>query len=170
MSARTRVVIGAGCVVALLCAGLGIGVWNPPRVAAAPAEGEQVQFRLLMNVPVGQSWATFSYPVPAGKRLLIDYVSGDVRLPVSERGVVYLSLGPGTGGYQGPVTYYFPLVPAEANISVGPQAKSYFFGQVTNVFADGKVDIVLSRGPTPSPFANAAGGFVSVSGRLVPKP
>ena len=90
MSARTRVVIGAGCVVALLC--VGSGVWNPPGVAAAPAEGERVQ------------------------------------------------------------------------------AKSYFFGQVTNLFADGKVDIVLSRGPTPSPFANAAGGFVSVSGRLVPKP
>jgi len=143
---------------------------SDPCACALTEAGERIQFRLLLRVDAGQTWSTTEYPLPEGKRLLIDHVSGDIRLPVDERGVVYLSLGPSTGGYTGPVTHYFPLVPAGANISVGPQATSYFFGQTTKLFADGKVDVILSRGPTPSPMTEAAGGFVSISGRLVDQP
>jgi hypothetical protein len=32
------------------------------------------------------------------------------------------------------------------------------------------VDVILSRGPTPSPMSQEAGGFVSISGRLVDAP
>jgi hypothetical protein len=131
---------------------------------------ELIQFRVQVNVADGAQFGTASFDVSEGKRLLIRHVSGDITLPTGQRGVVVIRTTPDFAGQSTVLNNWFPLTWAGANISVGPQAESYYFTEHTSLFTDGTVSVALVRGPSPPILEGQAWADVTISGQLVDIP
>lgn len=124
-----------------------------------------IQFELLMQVQSGDQFGTSTFTVPAGKRLLVDYISADIRLPLNQRGDITVHTQPPyPGSARASVPHYFPLTPAGASISAAPNLRSHFLSQQTRLFTENKLEVLLVRGPSPN--RGQAGGYVSISGRF----
>jgi len=140
-----------------------VPVWNVEK------SGETlIQFDLDVLVAPEAQFATAAIPVPAGKRLLIDHISGDVRLPIGQKGMVRLDLRPSSVRVDRPTArHVFPLLPVGAPISTGPEYSSHFFAQETRLFCEGGSEVLLIRGPT---YEKDASAQVGISGRLLDAP
>jgi len=132
-------------------------------------EPELIQFMLSFDdMPAGEQNSWQSFDVPAGKRLLIDYVTARVVLPAGQRGKIQITTTPAYADYQG-VQHHFSLTPDGSNLSSAPGTESHTLSQETRIFGEGTISIVLTRGPAPSP-TGLGGGRVSITGRLVDAP
>jgi len=124
-----------------------------------------IQFELKLEVLSGQQFGSATFSVPAGKRLLIDYVSADIRLPSAQRGSITIHTRPPyPGSTRVSVPHFFFLTPAGASISAAASLKSHFVSQRTRLFTEQKLEVLLARGQATT---QLAGGIVSISGRLV---
>jgi hypothetical protein len=140
-----------------------VPVWNVEK-----SGDELIQFDLDVEVEPDAAFSTTAIPVPPGKRLLIEHISGDVRLPVGQKGIIRLDLVPASFRTDRVTArHVFPLLPAGVPISTGPEYSSHFLAQETRLFCEGASVVLLSRGPTYEKGAWAQIGF---SGRLVDAP
>jgi hypothetical protein len=128
---------------------------------------QYTQFELNIDVPDGAAAAAAEFTVPHGKRLLIDHIASDVRLPVGQRGCLIVHTKPSLpGAARASVPFTFGLVPSGCNISTGIGFECHYLSQVTRLFSVGSLEIILSRGPAPTTPGRAS-ALVAVSGRLV---
>jgi hypothetical protein len=143
----------------------------PVVVLEEPERGERVQIVVDVSVEGGMASGCTDVEVAPDRRIELDQISGDVRLPANdERGVALVFASPALPGPGAGLYHYFPLTAAGANISVGPHATSYYFNEQSHIFSDGRLRLCLLRGPTPSPFTGGAFMRVALSGRLVALP
>ena len=101
------------------------------------------------------SFNSFRFTVPAGKRLVIENVSGNAFSFGVFRWVGLLSTAGGA--------FTSHLIPVTSAGLAGSGANTYTFGQVTTIYADPETDV----------FCNGSDdglGFVAVSGHLVDLP
>ncbi len=170
MSRRTY--YSAALIVPLLI--LTILLFSQTPTDAAPRKNkvaERIQFHIDAELADGQSNAFLSFDIPEGKRLLIDHITADVQLPLGQRAYIQLgcqpALNPPTSGLL--AHHIFPVTPQGANISTGPGFETHVLAQVTNLFCDKELSIILARGPAPSPPGEGS-GRIAISGRLVDQP
>ncbi len=136
-----------------------------------PAERcrEPIQFMLELNLESDAAWAQQVFDIPAGKRLHIEYLSADVRLPPDQRGIIILNTRPNFLTNRPSVPFHFALTAIGTHISVGPHARSHYVSQRTRLFSEEKLEIIFHRGPTPG-FTGKAFARVGVSGYIVDIP
>lgn len=141
-----------------------VRVVNPP--AAAPAK-HPFQRSFFIEVPSGSLSATASFIVPAGKRLVIEFVAGNTRL--SDWELVRLTLRTTAGGESAgheltPNTYRRGFEgsdpPVHPDLIIG-------FSQLVRVYADPGTSVQLTFLRTENREISPAGLAASLSGYLV---
>ena len=135
-----------------------------PQVTTRDADNaarQPFQVHGFPDIGDGYYFATFSFNVPAGKRLVMEYVSAIVNVPSGQKVAVWVNANQGSG----PVSHY--VVPTSLG-AFNQLTETFAVGQLTRIYADPstQVDVVVDR--------NAGVGFtsanVSVSGYLVNVP
>jgi hypothetical protein len=132
----------------------------PVRNVDTPPQSPPVQFNLCFGSAFNQDCGPTpsSYLVPAGKRLVVEYVAGHcsvgTAVPINAFAAMQASLGGAS------VSFFFPLVPELQSTG----APLYDWAQHTQIFADGGTQLTLFSGSQVSaisPLCRAA-----VSGHL----
>lgn len=121
---------------------------------------EPFETRVDLNLATGQSADTFSFSVPAGKRLVVEFVSAYVGLPSGQTPLVAANAVNAALGYAIPVALQ------------GVGNGNAFWTGATPVleFEDGSYVISLERqNPGGGALSGTASGFVYVSGYLLPQ-
>ncbi len=142
-------------------------------------DADRFQIRVPVSIPDGAAFSSESLNIPPGKRLLIDHITADIRLPDTQRGFVKLLLAPVTSEIGGDdsgflVDHTFPLQDADGRISTSPGYRSWFLAQEVDLWADTIARVTVVRGPNldgPIPDVSlVAAGTISLSGRIVEIP
>jgi len=167
VSLPVRVVNGASHPLpVVLAAPADVNVLTLPPVESRPAK-TPFQRELYIEVPSGTMSATQSFMVPAGRRLVIEFVAGNTRL--SDWEYVRLTLrtiagGESVGHELAPTTYRRAFEgsqpPYNPDLVIG-------FSQLVKVYADPGTSVNLTFLRTENREASPAGLTASVSGYLV---
>lgn len=111
-----------------------------------------------------------SFQIPAGKRLVVEQVTGTIRIPVGEAEVegflleTYLE-GNGTPGLQSDDLHHHRLAYTSGPVVAGNRI--YNISQTTRIYADSAITWPIVRVVAPTPFPNGTGDM-TISGYLVP--
>ena len=148
-------------------------------VEVQKSEPERFQTIVSLQLADGEAVAVQRLNIPPGKRLLIDFISADVRTVDSQRASVTLSLAPidssisDTAGAL-TVNYKFPLTDTDSRISTAPTSRVWYLAEKVDLWADTVATVGIVRGPSlDGPFPDSAGtasGRITLSGRLVDLP
>ena len=113
-----------------------------------------------------------SFQIPSGQRLVIEQITGTIRIPVAEAEVegfvleTYLERN-GTAGLQNEELHRHRLAFTSGPVVGGNRI--YNISQTTRIYADSAITWPVVRVVAPTPFPNGAGDM-TISGYLVPVP
>lgn len=142
------------------------------------ADEDRFQVVLDMTVETGSGFDSGTLSVPSGKRLIVEFISADVRTGDTQRASVVLNMGPLENAIGGNTSllaapYSFPLVDTDSRISTSPGRRVWLLAERVELWADTIAFVSLTRGPSldgPFPDDGQITGRISISGRIVDIP
>ena len=148
--------IVAGCSLAVLSTTAAAAL---PKAAIVAGYEDLAPFSQRLDITLTSGFGSGTFTVPAGQRLVIDYISADIGVAVG--GTVLFDVGTYLNGNQ--VEAHLPVVPN--GVVLGQQVFSV--SQMTRIYADsGSLVTIALLGPT-----NGGGGsIVGIYGHFIPLP
>ena len=130
-----------------------------PKAAVVASYDDLAPFSQRLDIILTNGFGSGTFTVPAGQRLVIDYISADIGVAVG--GTVLFDVATYLNGNE--VEAHLPVVPN--GVVLGQQV--YSVSQMTRIYADsGSLVTIAILGPT----GGGGGSIVGVYGHFIPLP
>jgi hypothetical protein len=143
---------------------ISVKVANPQTQPVPTSDAQNQPFATLVDalLPDGSIRGSASFTVPSGQRLIIDYIAGNVCLPVGQKAIFDVDVQVGTT----PVVYVLPAIPQGTfNSFGGGPCDNFAVSQQVRIYADPDTTVSLAVVRSDSTGSTFSG--LAVSGHLV---